>query len=252
MKTLPDLLPRRGLTIVRNAALAAGLTAALAITVPAVAQEAAPAGTITMEGEGTVAVAPDMAVITASVVTTAKTASGALADNSAAIAKAIEAIKSHGIEPKDIQTRGFNISPRYERNDNGGDRQPNIIGYEVRNGVEVNVRDLARLGDLLTLVVESGANSVDGIRFEVSDPEEKLDEARTKAVEAARHKAEVFAAAAGVDLGNIDSIIETGIRMPRPLGMRAEGMMMARADAVPIEAGEQSISATVTIRWTLK
>ncbi|MDN3720217.1 SIMPL domain-containing protein [Roseibium salinum] len=173
MKTLPDLLPRRGLTIVRNAALAAGLTAALAITVPAVAQEAAPAGTITMEGEGTVAVAPDMAVITASVVTTAKTASGALADNSAAIAKAIEAIKSHGIEPKDIQTRGFNISPRYERNDNGGDRQPNIIGYEVRNGVEVNVRDLARLGDLLTLVVESGANSVDGIRFEVSDPEEK-------------------------------------------------------------------------------
>ena len=209
-------------------------------------------GTITMDGRGTVAVAPDMAVITTNVATTARTADAALSENSAAIAKVIAAIKGAGIEARDIQTRGFGIFPRYERVTGNSNRQPAIIGYEVRNGVEVNVRDLAKLGGLLTLVVESGANSVDGIRFEVSEPAEKLDEARKKAVEAARHKAEVFAAAAGVELGGILSITETGTQMPRPQMMRSETMMAASAAPVPIETGEQSIGANVTIRWALK
>jgi hypothetical protein len=243
------------LSFARNIALAVGLSAAMLTVAPAVAQDQpslAQTGSITMEGRGTVSVAPDMAVITTNVVTTAETAAEALAENSASITKVIDAIKGAGIEAKDIQTRGFGIYPRYERITDGSNRQPNIIGYEIRNGVEVNVRDLAKLGGLLTLVVESGANSVDGIRFEVSDPQEKLDEARKKAVEAARHKAEIFASAAGVELGSIMTITETGTQMPRPLMMRAEGMMMAKADAVPIEAGEETIGANVTIRWSLK
>jgi len=252
MLTLPSRLPGRSLSFTRNIALAAGLCAALAGAAPALAQDVAPAGSITMEGRGTVSVAPDMAVISANVVTTSKTASDALSENSAAIAKVIAAIKDQGIEARDIQTRGFGIYPRYERITDSSGRQPDITGYEIRNGVEVNVRDLAKLGSLLTLVVESGANSVDGVRFEVSDPEEKLDEARKKAVEAARHKAEVFAAAAGVELGAIASITETGTQMPRPLMLRTESMMMAKADTVPVEAGEETVGANVTIRWTLK
>ncbi|MES0880576.1 SIMPL domain-containing protein [Roseibium sp. SCP14] len=255
MTSIVSVLPNRPLSFVRNIALAAGLSAAAMTAVPAFAQDQASItaiGSITMEGRGTVSVAPDMAVITTNVVTTAETAADALSENSASIAKVIDAIKGAGIEAKDIQTRGFGIYPRYERITDGSNRQPNIIGYEIRNGVEVNVRDLTKLGGLLTLVVESGANSVDGIRFEVSDPEEKLDEARKKAVEAARHKAEIFASAAGVELGNIMTITETGTQMPRPMMMRAEGMMMAKADAVPIEAGEETIGANVTIRWSLK
>ncbi|WP_305986004.1 SIMPL domain-containing protein [Roseibium sp. MMSF_3544] len=237
----------------RKFALAAMLGAAMLTTGAAQAQETPVAvGSITMDGRGTVSVAPDMAVISTNVVSTAKTAADALSENSAAISKVIDAIKGAGIEARDIQTRGFGIYPRYERITGNSDRQPNIIGYEVRNGVEVNVRDLAKLGGLLTLVVDSGANSVDGIRFEVSDPNEKLDEARKRAVEAARHKAEVFAAAAGVELGNIITISETGTQMPRPLMMRAESMMAASAEAVPIEAGEETIAANVTIRWALK
>lgn len=239
----------------RRLALAACLGAALVAAAPglALADASAPVtGSITMDGRGTVSVVPDMAVITTSVVSSAKTADDALSQNSAALAKVIETVKGQGIEAKDIQTSGFGIYPRYERLKGDENRQPEIIGYEVRNGVEVNVRDLAKLSGLLTLVVESGANAVDGIRFEVSDPDDKLDEARKAAVAEARHKAEVFAQAAGVELGAILSISETGTQMPRPMMMRAESMMTAKAAAVPIETGEKTIAANVTIRWTLK
>ena len=241
--------------LLRKAVLAAGLSAALGAALvsasPAFAQEAATTGSITMEGRGSVSVSPDMAVITASVVTTAKTTEAALSDNNAAIAGVIEAVKGSGIEAKDIQTSGFGIYPRYDHGKNATG-QPDIVGYEIRNGVQVKVRDLAKLGALLGLVVENGANAVDAIRFEVSNPEEKLDEARKKAVEDARRKADVFAAAAGVGLGAIVSITETSTEMPRPFMMRAEGMMTAKASDVPIEAGEEQISANVTIRWSLK
>ncbi|MEM5585281.1 SIMPL domain-containing protein [Roseibium sp. AS2] len=235
----------------RTAALAAALGAALAGAAPALAQDPASlSGILTMEGRGTVSVAPDMAVITASVVSTGKNAAGALSENSIAVARVIEAIKAQGIAAKDIRTRGFGIYPRYDHS-KATEGQPEIQGYEIRNGVEVNVRDLAKLGDLLTLVVDSGANAVDGIRFEVSDPGEKLDEARQGAVADARHKAGVFAAAAGVELGGIVSIAESGVDMPRPVMMRAEAMM-AKSGPVPVEAGEETIAATVTIRWSLK
>ncbi|QDG76567.1 SIMPL domain-containing protein [Labrenzia sp. PHM005] len=236
----------------RKFALAATLAAVALSPLPAKSEEASAGfGTITMEGQGSVTVAPDMAVITARVVTVAKTAAEALAGNTSDISKVIDQIKATGVKAKDIQTSGFAIYPRYERVTDNSGRQPDITGYEVRNGVEVNVRDLVKLGDLLSKVVDSGANSVDGVRFQVSDPDEKLDEARKEAVAAARHKAEIFAAAAGVDLGSIVSISETGIQMPRPVMMRAESMMMAKAAPVPVEAGEETISASVTIQWQL-
>lgn len=236
----------------RNTSLAACIGAALLMATPGLAQDAqSTMGTITMEGIGSVAVAPDMAVISTNVATTAKTASDALAENSAAIAKVIDAVKAAGVEAKDIQTQGFGIYPRYESSTSSG-RQPKIAGYEVRNGIEVNVRDLDKLGGLLTIAVESGANSVGSIRFEVSDPEDKLDEARKAAVAAARQKAETFASAAGVELGNILSITESNVQGPVPGMSRALSLASAAPGAAPIEAGEETISANVTIRWALK
>ncbi|MET1411791.1 SIMPL domain-containing protein [Roseibium sp. HPY-6] len=240
-------------TFIRGTSLAAFFGAALLMATPSLAQDAhASTGTITMEGIGSVAVAPDMAVVSTSVATTAKSASDALSENSAAIAKVIEAVKAAGIEAKDIQTEGFGIYPRYERISGTSDRQPKIVGYEVRNGIEVNVRDLDKLGGLLTIAVESGANSVGNIRFEVSDPEDKLDEARKAAVDAARKKAETFASAAGVELGNILSITESNVQRPALGQTRALNFGAAAPGAAPIEAGEETISANVTIRWALK
>lgn len=253
MEFLAPALSPRTATGLRRLAFAASLAAAAGLSVPATAQDisAAAAGTITMDGRGSVSVAPDMAVITARVVTLAPEAPEALARNSEKLTRVIDDIKAAGIEAKDIQTSGFGIFPRYERPNGGSEGgQPEITGYEVRNGVDINVRDLGKLGGLLGSVVDSGANSVDGIRFAVSDTEQLLDEARKQAVAAARAKAEVFATAAGVELGDILSISESGIQMPRPVMMRSE-MMMAGADAAPIQAGEETISASVTIRWSL-
>ncbi|TYC55701.1 SIMPL domain-containing protein [Rhodobacterales bacterium] len=239
----------------RNAFLAAGLAVAIAGS-PAQAQdsgvqEIASRGTITMDGQGSVAVSPDMGVISASVVTTADTTEKALSENNALIGKVISAMKEQGIESRDIRTNGFNIFPRYDRSENKDGGQPKIVGYEVRNGIEMKVRDLAKLGDLISSAVDNGANAIDSVRFEVSEPDEKLDEARKRAVEEARHKAEIFASAAGVELGTIVSITETGIQMPQPVLMRAEAKAMAMASPVPVEAGEETIAANVTIRWSL-
>lgn len=245
---LANRLGRRSGTF-RSAALAAALAfplAAMTGAAPAWSQEQA---SITMEGQGNVTVSPDVGVISASVVTAAKTTEKALGDNNDLIAKVIAAMKQQGVEARDIRTNGFNIFPRYEQSDRNSNTQPAIAGYEVRNGIEVKVRDLAKLGDLLTIAVKAGANSVDGIRFEVSNPEEKLDEARKKAVEAARHKAEIFAEAAGVTLGSIVSITETGVQMPQPVMLRMQ--TKALEASVPVEAGEETISANVTIRWSL-
>ena len=142
------VLRGKRLAFAHGFALAVGLALALSTAIPSSAQETVPSkGTITMDGRGTVTVAPVMAVITTNVATTGKTAADALSENSAAIAKVIAAIKGAGIEAKDIQTRGFGIYPRYERITDGSDRQPNIIGYEVRNGVEVACYDIRPSAD---------------------------------------------------------------------------------------------------------
>jgi len=239
-------------TLSRSALPLAGtLALTMAALAPAVAQPPqAPVSQITITGNGSVSVAPDMAVVTTRVVTAADTAPGALSENSAAVAAVISDIKDAGIEAKDIQTSGFSIYPRYDRSDNQANTPPKIVGYEVSNGVRVNIRDLEKLGGILTSVVDSGANQIGGIQFEVSDPEVKLNEARKAAVADARERAELYAAAAGVELGQVLNISETGAVMPRPAGMRMEKMMMA-ADAAPIEAGENTLTASVTITWSL-
>lgn len=247
MKPVSKFRSGRQFTAMRGAAIAAGLAAIFAFA-PAKAQEAP---SITMEGQGSVTVAPDIGVISTSVVTMAETTEKALEDNRELITKVIASMRKQGVEANDIRTSGFNIFPRYKQDSTGSNGQPAITGYEVRNGIEVKVRDLPQLGDLLTIAVDAGANSVDGIRFEVSNPEEKLDEARKKAVEAAMHKAEIFAEAAGVKLGNIVSITETGVQMPQPVALRMQAKALPGSGPVPIEAGEETISANVTIRWSL-
>ncbi|WP_417686301.1 SIMPL domain-containing protein [Roseibium sp.] len=215
------------------------------------ASETSSPGSITMSGEGTASVAPDMAVVTTRVVTMAKTAPDALGQNTKAMTSVIDEIKAAGIEAKDIQTSGFSIYPRYDDRRENPSQTPEIVGYEVANGVTVQIRDLAKLGTILDTVVRSGANQVNGISFRVSNAEEKLQAARKGAVENAKAKAELYAAAAGVKLGRVLSISEAGISIPRPYAVRAEKMMMADSAPVPIETGEETLSANVTITWEL-
>ncbi|MBD8890660.1 SIMPL domain-containing protein [Labrenzia suaedae] len=229
------------------------LAVPVAAPLPALAEASGkgPVATISITGQGKLSMAPDMAVVTTRVVTPAKTAPEALDENTKAISEVIAEIKKAGIEAKDIQTSGFSIFPRYEQQKGRENQPPAIAGYEVANGVTVNIRDLAKLGPILNAVVQSGANEVNGISFQVSDADKKMDEARKAAVENAKSRASLYAQAAGVKLGKILSISEGGASMPQPLYMRAEKMAFASDGAIPVEAGQETLSASVTIVWEL-
>jgi uncharacterized protein YggE len=207
----------------------------------------------TLSGEGIASAKPDIAVLVSGVVTQAKTAREALDANTTAMTKLLDSFKSADIEERDLATSGFSVQPRYvytQRND-GTQEAPRITGYEVRNTVTVKVRDLAKLGSVLDTAVTQGSNQIDGLSFDISDKAALLDEARKKAYADARHKAETYAAAAGVKLGRLRDLSEQGggFPPPRPMMMRAEA---AKSADVPIAQGEQEIQVNVTVTWELE
>lgn len=206
---------------------------------------------VSVAGLGEVKARPDMATISTGVVSEAVSAKDALAKNNAAMAAVIAALKNAGIGEDDIQTSGFSVSPKYPP------YQPNqttqrIVGYTVSNQVTANVKNLKNLGAILDTLVQSGSNQISGITFGIDEPKKALDEARKKAVADARAKAELYAEAAGVSLGRVVQISEqTAITPPVPM-MRMAVEAAATDAAVPIAAGQQTVSATVSIVFELQ
>ncbi len=202
---------------------------------------------VTVTGSASVDAVPDVARVTSGLVSEAATASAALAANSETMAALIAGLKSAGVEAKDIATGSFRVEPRYVHDGNG--RNPKMDGYQVNNEVAVTVRDLSRLGRLLDEMVKLGANRIGGLSFEVSGADKLKDEARRLAVADARRKADLFARAAGAEVGAVLRIAEDGdVMAPRPqFAARA-----AMAGGVPIERGTQSLEAHVTVTWGLR
>lgn len=212
------------------------------------------AGTIAIEGHGEVRAAPDMATINSGVTSQGETAREALDANTAAMTELISTLKAAGIEARDIQTSGFSVNPNYVYSDardaNGYSLPPRINGYQVSNSVTVTVRDLEDLGVILDKSVTVGANTVNGVTFSVADPSELLDQARKAAFADARHKAELYAQAAGAELGDLETISEQrNVNSPEPYPMYARAEMAAAP--VPVEAGEMSFGVTVSVSWDL-
>ncbi len=230
--------------------VAAGAFAGGALMRPAAAQDQTAAAPtlrqVTVVGSGEFRIAPDMATVQIGVETTAPTTKEALAKNTTQAQTVIDAIKQLGVADKDIQTSGFNIYATY---DNEG---RSITGYTVSNTVAVTIRNLARAGELLDQVVETGANRVYGISFGVSDPKAAQAQARTAAVADARAKADQLAKNSGTTLGPVLVITENlGAAVPVPMPMMAD----ARAEAgapVPVQAGEQTITTQIQITYELK
>jgi uncharacterized protein YggE len=233
-----------------------GLATLLAtvLVAPACAPMTAPDGmgiprrvaTVTVSGAGTVTAPPDMAEITAGVVTQAPTAAQALATNSQAMERLLQALGGLGVASRDIQTTSISVSPQRRSSKDG--QPPEIVGYEVTNQVRVKVRELGRLGRVLDQQVGQGANLVYGIHFGLQEPAPLLDEARKRAMADARRKAELYAAAASLKVGRVVAMQEAGAALPRP--EMAPRMMMSAA--VPVAAGEQEIQASVTVTFTLE
>jgi uncharacterized protein YggE len=201
--------------------------------------------TVTVAGSGTVSAAPDMAEITTGVVTQASTAAQALAANSQAMERLLQALGTLGVAPRDIQTTNISVSPLRRQGRDG--QPPEITGYEVTNQVRVKVRDLGSLGRVLDQQVGQGANLVYGIQFGRQEPAPLLDEARKRAMADARRKADLYAAAAGLKVGRVVAVQEAGAASPRP-EMSPRVMMSA---AVPVAPGEQETQASVTVTFTL-
>lgn len=219
------------------------------ILLPAVAladsHGAAPA-TIIVTGEGIVAAAPDLATVSLGVTMQGDTAAAAMAAGNTALQAVLERLKAAGIEDRDLQTSNLSLNPNWQSGD--GTTAPVIVGYVASNILSVRVRDLDKLGAVLDAVVTDGANTLNGISFGLADPDPVLDEARGEAVADARGRAELLVGAAGVKLGRILSIAESGGMMPMPAPMFR---MEAASDAVPVAGGEVGMSASVTITYEI-
>jgi uncharacterized protein YggE len=222
----------------------AALVAAALLATPAPAQTAPPA-MISVTGEATISVPPDLAQIDGGVSSDAKTAREASDANNAAMGKVLLALKAAGIEEKDVQTSRLSLQPQYAPNRPGPSP---VVGYRASNHVTVRVRDVTRIAGMIDTLVGAGANEIGGINFMVSQSSKLLDEAREKAVADARRKAEIFARAAGVTLGAPLSISEEGSPGPMPFRKMAGGM----AAAAPVAQGEETLSVTVSVSWAIK
>jgi len=201
---------------------------------------------VSVSATGDIAAEPDMAYISTGVIVEAETAKDGLARNSTVMAKLIDGLKSLGIAPKDIQTTSVNVQPRYVQAKDG---HPNTFsGYRVVNQVRLTVREIKRLGEMLDAAVGLGANQVNGITFDVSNAETLKDEARKQAMVNAKRRAELYATAAGAQLGDVLTISEEVNAGPRPMSMARSAM----AGAVPIEAGTRTLTVEAHVTYSLR
>ncbi len=212
--------------------------------------EVNPERSIEVTGEASVEATPDFARVTLGVTTTAKDAGEAMAANAKATNTLIATLKGEGVVPADIQTSSVSVSPTFSNPSPGSSTQPTITGYNVGNMVTVTVRDLARLGALLDKAVGSGANAMYGVVFGENDPGALLDRARPLAVADAKRKADIYAAAAGANVGRLLELSEQVGLPPAPLARRVYAAA-AQAAPTPIEAGQDRLTVTVTARFEL-
>lgn len=214
------------------------------LAAPALA-ETAPPPAISVTGEATVSVPPDQAQIDGGVTSDAKTAREASDANNAAMGKVLLALKGAGIDEKDYQTSRLSLQPQYAPNRSGSSP---VVGYRASNRVTVRLRDVNKVAGIIDVLVGAGANELGGINFVVSQASKLLDDIRDKAVADARRKAEIYAKAAGVTLGEPLSISEEGAATPVLRGK----MMAPMAAGAAVAQGEETLSVTVSVSWAIK
>jgi uncharacterized protein YggE len=212
---------------------------------------APPQRTLNVSGPGKVFITPDIAYINIGVHTEHEDVGQALDLNNQQAQEVVNALRNRGVDPKDIQTSSFNIYPNQQYSPSGeqlGTR------YVVDNMVYVTVRDLSALGTLLETVVSSGANSINGISFDVEDKTQATADARKQAIDQARKLAQEMAAAAGVELGQVVNINVSISQSFSPYDMygRGGGNGAAVAAEVPISSGQMVISAEVALTYEIQ
>jgi uncharacterized protein YggE len=192
--------------------------------------------TIVVSGDGFVTAVPDRATFGFSIETRAKTATAALAQNSADATAVIAALKNAGVTSANIQTSQVSLNPQTSQDGT------TIVGYAASNSVTVRTA-LASAGKIVDAAVGAGANGVSGPSLDVSDQTALYRDALHKAVDNAKLKAQALADATGLSLGAVQSVTEGGSATPFPTADKMSAV------GAPIEAGTQQIQATVTIMY---
>lgn len=209
------------------------------------------AGTLlTVSAESELKTTPDIATISAGVVTTAATAQEAMAQNATRMTAMIGALKKAGVADKDMQTSGLSLQPQYVYNNNDA---PKLTGYQANNNVNIVVRKLDSLGPVLDTMASKGASNLNGPNFGVDQPEPIIDEARTKAVQKAMARAELYARAAGMRVKRIAAITEGGGQQQPPMPYQQSMTMAVQTKMeTPIAPGRVGLSSSVTMTFELE
>jgi len=214
-----------------------------------IGQDIVAKNTISISGEGKIFATPDIGIIDLGVVSDAKTVAAAQKDNVAKMNKITQAMKNLGVEEKDLKTTNYSIYPRYQYLAGKSD----IIGYEVSQTLEVKIRNLDKVGDIISKGAELGANQTGSLSFTFDDPEKTNAEARTKAIQNAKEKADALSASLGVKLVRIISFSESSYQPPTPYySDKALGIGGGGATPPDIQTGQNEVTSNVTIVYEIQ
>ncbi len=204
--------------------------------------------TIAISAEGKVTALPDIATVSIGVQTENKSVSVAQKENAKKMNAIIEKVKSFGVAAADIKTSNYTIYPQY---DYVNGRQIER-GYQVNQSIDVKIRNLDKIGDILAAAGDLGANQVGGVSFTIDEPEALRQQARMKALEAAKVKAQAVAAAAGVRLGKVVGFSESENGLPMPMYYAKDTAMgMGGGGAPSIQSGSQDVVINVTVSYEI-
>jgi len=208
--------------------------------------------TISVNGEGKVTAVPDIAALSFGMQTGRQaTAQIAMEQLSKSMNAVIEAVKMQGIETKDIQTESLSLYPAFDWKD--GEQIPR--GFEANQSLRVKVRDLEKIGSVLSAATAAGANQAGGVSFTIDDPERLQTEARDLAISDAKEKALALAEKLGVSLGALKGFNEGGMYGPTPMyegAMMDRGMGGGGGSLIPVPTGEQEVRMSVVLTYEVR
>jgi uncharacterized protein YggE len=228
-----------------------------------------PSNTISVSADGKVTATPDLATVDLGVMTQASTATDAKNQNDTKVNQIIAFVKQQGIAAADIQTQQLNLYPQQSYGGGvmvpGGapttaPSAPTITGYQAQQTVEVKVRgvdkDQSVLEKVLDGAVNNGANEVDGVNFGFANPDSLQQQAEDTAIANAKVKAQALAQAAGLSLGKVVSVSESGNSFPQPMPYALNSSMAlggaAKSVAPDIQPGSQDITETMSVTFEVK
>jgi len=236
-----------GALLLLMVALVSGCATQAASTASSATQRA-----ITVVGVGKAAGTPDVAQVSVGIETRDPSVQKAVADNNTRMTELLAALKGLGIADGDIRTSNFSVyAERAPVFGPEGTSESGPPTYTVNNQVTVKLRDVTQLANVLDAAVAAGANNIYGVTFTVEDATELEAQARGKAVDDARARAESLAKLAGVSLGEVLSVSEV-IGSPGPLYERAVSLVAGMGTGTPIEAGELEVTMNVQVTYAIQ